>query len=659
MLDAARDMLHLMPLLAVLGIALVISGRHTSDVIRQFLCISTFLLTVWYLQWRITNTLYAPHLVIWDFIFIATFFFVEMLQIFNQNALAMMFLRRGDHSAAADAGEARFRSLSAEAFPAVDVFIPTYNEPLEVLERTILCAKAIDWPNLNVWVLDDGRRDWLRQWSERHQVGYLTRPDNKGAKAGNINHALGVTSAPFILVLDADFVPQRNILRRCMGLFDDPKVGIVQTPHAFFNPDPLQHNLYGTSFIPNEQRFFFDVIQPARDGWNAAFCCGSNGIIRRAALDRIGGRLPTESITEDLLLTLKFLRCGFVTRYLNENLAWGLAPESLGAFIIQRSRWGRGAIQTLFLKDGPLGPGLTIIQRILFLANPLYWLSFTTMHVMAVLAPIVFMFTGYVPIANVSSEDVLFYQIPVMVYFMVFGAMFGGGKIHPVLSNVANTFMAVRLTPAIISAFVRPFGEGFRVTPKGSAARVGTGDRTVRRIALASLVLTIAGLMMNAYPDTRIIETQGLIPVTVAWSIWNILVLSLVMAVAEGVPVRRQNDRFDMGREPVSIIHDSRRFVACLKDMSEGGVLLDTQEILPSGARAIITMKDVPPVTVEILRRRPNGLPARFVDLSEDARHGIIAKLFSGECRPVVAAETRGAVTFRLLVQAVRKPDTA
>jgi cellulose synthase (UDP-forming) len=281
------------------------------------------------------------------------------------------------------------------------------------------------------------------------------------------------------------------------------------------------------------------------------------------------------------------------------------------------------------------------------------------MHVMAILAPIVFMFTGYVPIANVSWEDFVFYQIPVMVYFMVFGAMFGGGKIHPVLSNVANTFMAVRLTPAIISAFVKPFGEGFRVTPKGSAARVGTGDRTVRRIALAFLLLTITGLMMNAEPDTRIIETQGLIPVTVAWSIWNILVLSLVMAVAEGIPVRRQNDRFDMGREPVSIIHDSRRFVACLKDMSEGGVLLDTQEILPSGARAIITMKDVPPVTVEILRRRPNGLPARFIDLSEEARHGIIAKLFSGECRPVVAAETRGAVTFRLLLQAVRKPDTA
>jgi cellulose synthase (UDP-forming) len=597
--------------------------------------------------------------VIWDFIFIATFFFVEMLHILNQNALAMIFLRRGDHSAAADAGEARFRSLPAEAFPAVDVFIPTYNEPLEVLERTILCAKAMDWPNLNVWVLDDGRRDWLRQWSERHQVGYLTRPDNKGAKAGNINHALSVTSAPFILVLDADFVPQRNMLRRCMGIFDDPKVGIVQTPHAFFNPDPLQHNLYGTSFIPNEQRFFFDVIQPARDGWNASFCCGSNGIIRRAALDRIGGRLPTESITEDLLLTLRLLRCGFVTRYLNENLAWGLAPESLNAFIIQRSRWGRGAIQTLFLKDGPLGPGLTITQRILFLANPLYWLSFTTMHVMAILGPIVFMFTGYLPIANVSWEDVVFYQIPVMVYFMVFGAMFGGGKIHPVLSNVANTFMAVRLTPAIISAFVKPFGEGFRVTPKGSAARVGTGDRTVRRIALAFMLLTITGLMMNAEPDTRIIETPGLIPVTVAWSVWNILVLSLVMAVAEGVPVRRQNDRFDMGREPVAIIHDSRRFFACLKDMSEGGVLLDTPETLPSGARAIIAMKDVPPVAIEILHRRPNGLPARFVDLSEDARQGIIAKLFSGECRPVVAAETRGAVTFRLLAQAVRKPDTA
>jgi len=659
MFDAMQDMPHLMPLLTVLGIVLVLSSRDTSDIKRQTFCIGIFFMTAWYLQWRITNTLYAPNLQIWDFIFIAVFFFFEMLMIINQNVMAILFLRRGDHSATAESGEARFRLLSADAFPAVDVFIPTYNETLEVLERTILCAKAIDWPNLNVWVLDDGRRDWLRQWSERHQVGYLTRPDNKGAKAGNINHALSVTSAPFILVLDADFVPQRNILRRCMGLFDDPKVGIVQTPQAFFNPDPLQHNLYGTSFIPNEQRFFFDVIQSARDGWNAAFCCGSNCIIRRAALDRIGGKLPTESITEDLLLTLRLLRHGFITRYLNESLAWGLAPESLDAFIIQRSRWGRGAIQTLFLKDGPFGPGLTFLQRILFLENPLYWLSFTTMHTMAILAPIVFMLTGYVPIANVSWEDVVFYQIPVMVYFIIFGTMLGNGKIHPVLSNVANTLMAVRLTPGILLAFVKPFGEGFRVTPKGSVARADIGDQTARRIAFISLILTIAGLIINVHPDIKIVETQGLIPVTVVWSLWNILVLSLVMAVAEGIPVRRQNDRFDMRQEPVSIIHESRRFVACLKDMSEGGVLLDTQEILPSGARAIITMKDVPPVTVEILRRRPNGLPARFIDLSEEARHSIIAKLFAGDYRPVVATETRGAVTFRLLLQAVRKPCAA
>src|SRR5262249_27081427 len=163
---------------------------------------------------------------------------------------------------------------------------------------------------------------------ESKGVGYLTRPDNAHAKAGNINHALTKTNAEFIAIFDADFIPQRNFLTRTIGFFSDPKIGIVQVPHAFYNHDPMQTNLAMRKTLADDQRFFFEAIMPSRDGWDAAFCCGSNSVTRRSALRAIGGQLSTQSITEDMLLSLMLMRKGFVTRYLSERLAFGLAPES-------------------------------------------------------------------------------------------------------------------------------------------------------------------------------------------------------------------------------------------------------------------------------------------------------------------------------------------
>jgi cellulose synthase (UDP-forming) len=225
----------------------------------------------------------------------------------------------------------------------------------------------LDYPNFKLWVLDDGRRPWLKSFCETKGVGYLTRPDNASAKAGNINHALTKTNADFVAVFDADFIPQRNFLMRTIGLFADPKVGIVQAPHCFYNFDPMQTSLDLREAQPDDQRFFFEAIMPSRDAWNAAFCCGSNSVTRRAALREVGDRLPTTSITEDMLLSLTLLRKGYVTRFLCERLAFGLAPENVKAFFVQRERWARGAIQIMFQAAGPLGSGLTLMQRLLFL----------------------------------------------------------------------------------------------------------------------------------------------------------------------------------------------------------------------------------------------------------------------------------------------------
>jgi len=178
--------------------------------------------------------------------------------------LASRSLDRGPQ---ADRYETALRGARLDALPEVDVFITTYNEEVEVLEKSIVGALALDYPKFRVHVLDDGRRQWLRSFCEEVGANYIARPDNTHKKAGNHNYALARTDAPFIAVFDADFIPYQNFLWRTLGFFAEPEIGIVQTPQAFFNADHFQNNLLLQKAMPDEQRFFFGHIMPCRDAW--------------------------------------------------------------------------------------------------------------------------------------------------------------------------------------------------------------------------------------------------------------------------------------------------------------------------------------------------------------------------------------------------------
>ncbi|SEJ39442.1 cellulose synthase (UDP-forming) [Arthrobacter sp. yr096] len=168
----------------------------------------------------------------------------------------------------------------------VDVFITTYNEPLDLVMTTALAAKDIRWPH-STWILDDGDRPEMRQIAESNGIGYVTRgadwtPDMpRHAKAGNLNNALMVTSGEYLLILDADQIPEPDILDKTLGYFNDDRVALVQTPQYFINvpaDDPLG----------SQAPLFYGPIQQGKDGWNAAFFCGSNAILRREALMQLG-----------------------------------------------------------------------------------------------------------------------------------------------------------------------------------------------------------------------------------------------------------------------------------------------------------------------------------------------------------------------------------
>ena len=579
-------------------------------------------------------------------------FAVEVLALFDALVLYLAFLRTSDRSGEADSHEARLRAMPTEKLPSVDVYIPTFNEPMEVLEKTVTGVLSLDYPNFKAWVLDDGRRPWVKAFCEAKGVGYLTRPDNTHAKAGNINHALTKTSADFVAIFDADFIPQRNFLFRTVGFFADPGIGVVQVPHAFYNYDPTQASLALQKALPDDQRFFFDAVMPSRDGWNAAFCCGSNSVTRRAALRSVGDAFPTESITEDMLFSITLLRNGYITRYLCERLAVGLAPEGLNAFFVQRRRWARGAMQMLYLAAGPLGHDLTIMQRLLFL--PTHWLSQSLMLLLVIVAPLVFLWLGVLPLINVTPEAVLYYQLPMMLGVAGGIWAFAPRQYFPFAAQVHGTFQSFKILPTVITTMAQPFGHVFKVTPKGADANKSEYDRTIFWTASSLITLTILGLVINVVPEWRIIGQSGLLPVMACWAAINIVVLFLVCMMSLQAPVHRGEERFDLD-EPITIFAANGALsTGRIKDISLSGVAIVADEnraiATKIGEPTRVFIAEVGFVAATMVRRAGQLLALQFDLPPCIERDLLIRKLFTAGLDATAVRASAFSSTWALLM---------
>ena len=620
---------NLFPLLLVLGLfALLWDIPRDHPRVRLVVTLVPALLLVPYLVWRVGSTLQATDAQGWQAqAWIWAVGLIELLALLEVGTFLLIMSRINTRSAQADAAD----GAAVLGQPEVDVFIPTYNEPLDVLEKTILGAQAIDYPNKTVWVLDDGRRDWLQAYCARHGVRYLTRPDNLHAKAGNLNHALQHARGAFVAVFDADFVPSRGFIRRTLGLFVDPSVGIVQTPQHFYNKDPIQTNLGLMQDYPDEQRLFFDQMAASRDAWDASFCCGSCSIMRRQALDAAGG-IPTESITEDLLTTLVMLRHGYRTVYLNERLSMGLAAESIEGFFVQRERWCRGAIQSLFLRWGPLGPGLTPMQRLLFF--PTSWLTQYFVRLFLLLIPLVYLLLGLMPLQFTEAGDLVRFQLPLMAGLFLATRWLVGSHYVPLVSVPASIFASFRLAPTVIASLIKPFGKPFRVTPKGS---MSVGGRQVDSVTLTPILitlgLTLLGLLINVTPELAVVPFTEFFPIAVFWSGLNVFALALAALLCIEGPRLRREERFVL-REPAVMQWGGQSLPVELVDASVDGFHLRSDKPLPEWPAVADAMtlivQDVGEVALSTVRRWPNGCSGRFV-MSDAQRDAMIRKLFSGD----------------------------
>jgi cellulose synthase (UDP-forming) len=469
-----------------------------------------------------------------------------------------------------------------ENWPAVDLLIPTYNEPLSVVKFTALAAMNIDWPadKLNVYILDDGKREEFRRFAEDAGVGYMTRDDNKFAKAGNINRALERLDAPFVAIFDSDHVPTRSFLQVTLGWFlRDRKLGMLQTPHHFYSPDPFERNLDQFRVIPNEGELFYGVVQDGNDFWNATFFCGSCAVLRRTALDEVGG-IAVETVTEDAHTSLRMQMNGWNTAYVNIPQAAGLATERLSGHVKQRIRWARGMVQILRIENPLFASGLSAAQRLCYF-NAMSHFLYALPRLIFLTAPLIYLIFGKTNVPGYWAA-ILAYAFPHLVLSSLTNSRIQGQHRHSFWNEIYETVLAPYIFLPTMLALINPKLGSFNVTAKGGVVNRSFFDIRIAQPFMVLLVMNIIGILM-AIPRYFYIPIPyinllwdgthpGTIVMNVLWTCFNITILGVATAVAWESQQRRQTVRVAMSVPSDVVLADGTVVQGVTADLSSGGV---------------------------------------------------------------------------------------
>ena len=469
-----------------------------------------------------------------------------------------------------------------EQWPAVDLLIPTYNEPLSVVRFTALAAMNIDWPadKLNVYILDDGKREEFRKFAEDAGIGYMTRDDNKHAKAGNINRALDRLDAPFVAIFDSDHVPTRSFLQVTLGWFlRDRKLAMLQTPHHFYSPDPFERNLGQFRVIPNEGELFYGIVQDGNDFWNATFFCGSCAVIRRTALDEIGG-IAVETVTEDAHTSLRMQINGWNTAYINIPQAAGLATERLSGHVKQRIRWARGMIQILRTDNPLFAPGLSAAQRLCYF-NAMTHFLYALPRLIFLTAPLIYLILGHTNVPGYWAA-ILAYAFPHLILSSLTNSRIQGQHRHSFWNEIYETVLAPYIFLPTMLALVNPKLGSFNVTAKGGVVNRSFFDARIAQPFLVLLAFNVFGVLM-AIPRYFHIPYLGFVwdgthPGTIImnliWTFFNITVLGVATAVAWESQQRRQTVRVAMSVPADVVLADGTVVQGVTADLSSGGCMM-------------------------------------------------------------------------------------
>ena len=443
----------------------------------------------------------------------------------------------------------RAPQLDDEECPSVDVFVPTYNEDREILALTLASAKAMDYPadKFTVYLLDDGGTDQKRNSDDAvtsakaheraamlkdlcNDLGaiYMTRAENVHAKAGNLNAALWRTHSELVVVFDADHAPERSFLRETVGHFlEDDRLFLVQTPHFFSNPDPIERNLGTFGRMPSENEMFYGKIQKGLDRWNASFFCGSAAVLRREALEEVGG-FSGITITEDCETALELHSRGWNSLFVDKPLISGLQPETFASFIGQRSRWCQGMVQILMLKNPLLKHGLSLPQRLSYISSSLFWF-FPFVRAVFFVAPLLFILFD-MKIFVASFEDFFAYTVMYLIVGEMVRSYLYGSVRWPWISELYEYVQSVYLIRAIISVLMKPRSPTFNVTAKGVSLK---HDR-LSELALPYFIIfgiLCFTLFVAAYRYNTEPEISSLLLIVGAWNWMNLMIAGCALGV--------------------------------------------------------------------------------------------------------------------------------
>jgi cellulose synthase (UDP-forming) len=458
-------------------------------------------------------------------------------------------------------------------WPTVDVLIPTYNEPLKVVRTTVFAAMAMDWPKdkLRVYILDDGKREEFRLFAEEVNVGYLTRSTKKHAKAGNLNSALKFVKGEYVAIFDCDHVPTRTFLQVSMGWFGkDPKLAMVQTPHHFFSPDPFEKNLGTFKKVPNEGELFYGLVQDGNDLWNATFFCGSCAVMKRSALDDVGG-VAVETVTEDAHTALKMHRKGYSTAFLAIPQAAGFATESLGSHVGQRIRWARGMAQ-IFRVDNPFfGKGLKFAQRLCY-ANAMLHFFYGLPRLIFLTAPLAYLLLGS-EVIQASALYIALYALPHLLHANLTNSRMQGEFRHSFWAEVYESVLAWYILRPTLVAFINPKFGKFNVTAKGGLNETVFFDWDIAKPYLILMGLSLlgfaAGIFRLVWQDAPDYDTIAL---NLIWTAYNLMMLGASIAVANEARQVRQSHRVQMKMDAALRLPNGRSYACSTSDYSDGGV---------------------------------------------------------------------------------------
>jgi cellulose synthase (UDP-forming) len=540
-------------ILIVLGwVAVKIEARQGqkrySEYLHVFLAWLSIVTTLRYLYYRTNYTLALDSWV--------NGFFSILLYAAELYAIATLLLSYFQTLRLRERQPLDLSTIPADQLFSVDVYIPTYNEDISIVRKTVLASLAIEYPEdkKRVYILDDGRdpkyrdrREQLRQMCEELGCTLLTRDNNEHAKAGNINAALTRTTGDLILILDCDHIPAHQFLQETVGFFYKPKVAMVQTPHWFYNPDPFERNLLTRGRVPVTNELFYKVIQKGNDFWNAAFFCGSAAVIRRDYVLDVGG-IATGTVTEDCHTSLRLHGKGYESVYYDKIMVAGLAPETYPSYVKQQARWARGMAQILRMENPLFNQKLklTTPQRLCyFSASSHFFFGFP--RIMYAVAPVLFLLFDINIVRGLGIET-LAYAVPHIILGMNANYITNKTARFSFWNEIFEYAMAFQDGIVTFLAVINPKLGKFDVTDKDLRSITRRSfDWGPTRVSLILTILLIISLIAVPFWLLLRPEVTEAIVINGLWAIFNLIFLSGALLVAFEQPQLRQAHR--LGRQ--------------------------------------------------------------------------------------------------------------